>query len=525
MKCLCYQVVLKECLSHIVLSTGFLPLTPHHVFITDKFGTLHHLPVTADDNGHLTLNLSLLPAGHFMSFSGSYQLQVYTGAITEPACTPVPDGEALELTICGNTYNCITLSFEANPAHLTTQTIPDCDALQPVTADELFCVNEYTGNFCPSVKACLGITPDGTGIKFLNDRGEFVEVQPGATTLGALSNVLSATDTTADGDYIWHVTAGQFALQPFTVDLSGYYTTTQVDEQLSNLTTSVTGQITTLTTQVNEQLTTLTTSVNEQLTTVTTVVDAHLTDYNNPHQTTLEQARLADNYFNGDVDMNNNRLQNLPAATTDTEPATFGQLKQYIDTTIKALEGYNPSSGLYPVTYSGSAIKKGDSFKITATGTVNSIPVKPGDFLIALTNAPAQLNANWQIGQSNVDQATETEQGIAMLATQAEVQNEFTAQNTNIVTPQKLWFGLLRFVQLGWTWAAKQIFTTAPRFSSAAASQYLKTDASKDLTSVATIPATDITEDSTHRFVTDTEKAAWNNSNSVGSKLYLFHNY
>lgn len=518
-------MVLKECLSHIVLSTGFLPLTPHHVFITDKFGTLHHLPVTADDNGQLTLNLSLLPAGHFMAFSGSYQLQVYTAVTTQPGCTPVPDGQALELPICGNTYNCITLAFEANTDNLTTQTIPDCDALQPVIADELFCVNEYTGNFCPSVKACLGITPNGTGIKFLNDRGEFVEVQPGATTLGALSNVLPATDTTADGDYIWQVTAGQFALQPFTIDLSGYYTNTQVDELLTNVTTGVDEQLTTLTTSVTEQIATLTTSVDEQLNTVSTALNTHVTDYNNPHQTTLEQARLADNFFNGTVDMNGNRLQNLPAATTDAEPATFAQLKQYIDTTIKALEGYNPTTGLYPVTYSGLPVKKGDSFKITATGTVNSIPVKPGDFLIALVDAPAQLNANWQIGQTNVDQATETEQGIAMLATQAEVQNEFTAQNTTVVTPQKLWFGLLRFVQLGWTWAAKQIFTTAPRFSSAAASQYLKTDSTKDLTSVATIPATDITDDTTHRFVTDVEKAAWNNTNSVGSKLYLFHNY
>lgn len=370
-------MVLKECLSHIVLSTGFLPLTPHHVFITDKFGTPHHLPVTSDADGNLTLNLSLLPAGHFMAFSGSYQLQVYTGAITEPTCTPVPDGEALELTICGNTYNCITLSFEANPAHLTTQTIPGCDALQPVTADELFCVNEYTGNFCPSVKACLGITPEGTGIRFLNDRGEFVEVEPGATTLGALTNVLPATDAATDGDYVWTVTGGQFALQPFTVDLSGYYTGAQVDALV---------------------------------TTLSNTVQAHLTDYDNPHQFIMPPA-------------------------------------------------------------------------------------------------------------------TETEAGIAPLATQAEVQDELTTQDTRIVTPLKLWQGLQRFVQLSITWAAKQIFTTAPRFSSAAASQYLKTDSSNDLTSVATIPATDIAEDTSHRFVTDIEKAGWNNTNSIGSKLYLFHNY
>jgi hypothetical protein len=42
-------------------------------------------------------------------------------------------------------------------------------------------------------------------------------------------------------------------------------------------------------------------------------------------------------------------------------------------------------------------------------------------------------------------------------------------------------------------------------------SQYLKTDASKNLVSVSAIPATDVTEDSTHRFATDTEKTIWNN--------------
>jgi len=42
------------------------------------------------------------------------------------------------------------------------------------------------------------------------------------------------------------------------------------------------------------------------------------------------------------------------------------------------------------------------------------------------------------------------------------------------------------------------------------ASQYMKTDASKNLISVAAIPATDVTQDSTHRFATDTEKTSWN---------------
>jgi hypothetical protein len=241
-------------------------------------------------------------------------------------------------------------------------------------------------------------------------------------------------------------------------DTSSFYTKTQVD----NLLLPIAGDITALDSSLG----------------------AHIADTANPHQVTLEQARTADNYFNGAVDMNGNALQNLPDATTDSEPATFGQLKQYIDTTIKALEGYNPTSGLYPVTYGGNAIKKGDSFKITATGTVNGIAVKVGDFLIALIDAPGQTDANWQIGQSNVDQATETAQGIAMLATQAEVQNELTNENTKIVTPQRLWLALVRFVAVSWTWTARQIFSVAPRLSTLTASTPVAIDSNKDVTSL-----------------------------------------
>ena len=59
---------------------------------------------------------------------------------------------------------------------------------------------------------------------------------------------------------------------------------------------------------------------------------------------------------------------------------------------------------------------------------------------------------------------------------------------------------------LAQTFAAKITFTTAPRFDSTTASQYLKVDGTKDLTSVAAIPATDITQDAIHRFITDVER-------------------
>lgn len=62
------------------------------------------------------------------------------------------------------------------------------------------------------------------------------------------------------------------------------------------------------------------------------------------------------------------------------------------------------------------------------------------------------------------------------------------------------------YLAMAHTFAAKITFSTAPRFSSVTASEYLKVDGNKDLTSVAAIPATDITEDSLHRFITDLER-------------------
>jgi len=107
-----------------------------------------------------------------------------------------------------------------------------------------------------------------------------------------------------------------------------------------------------------------------------------------------------------------------------------------------------------------------------------------------------------------LERATETVAGYIQIAT--DVETQAGTENTKAVTALKLenwWVNVKTLVQ---TFAAKITFTSAPRFNSVSASQYLKTDASKDLISVVAIPATDVTEDSTHRFATDTEKNTWN---------------
>lgn len=325
---------------------------------------------------------------------------------------------------------------------------------------------DYPNTLCDKIKQCLGINPDtGDAAKFLNEQGEWITVS-------------------GDGD------------------LSAYYTKLQTDSLLA-------GKSNTSHTHNISEVTGLQSALNDKAD--GDDLSAHVSDSGNPHQTTLEQVRSIDNFFEGEVDMNGNSLRNVPNPTNDDEAVNYGTVKALIDTTIKALEGYNPAGGTYPTTYGGNAIKKGDSFKITANGSVNTIAVKTGDFLIALVDAPGQTDANWQIGQANVDQATESVQGIAKVASQTDVQNELTTNNTDIVTPQKLWFGLLRMLAVSLTWTAKQVFNAAPRLAHLSnGNRYLKTDTNKDITEVASIPATDVTEDSTHRFATDAEKTTWN---------------
>ncbi len=114
---------------------------------------------------------------------------------------------------------------------------------------------------------------------------------------------------------------------------------------------------------------------------------------------------------------------------------TTAQVDALVDPTLKAPEAFAPA-GSYPTTYDGGAVSKGDSFRITAAGTMGAVTVNAEDLLIALVDTPAQVDANWMVVESNRDQATETVKGVAEIATQAET--DAGTNDTNIVTPLKL---------------------------------------------------------------------------------------
>lgn len=124
-----------------------------------------------------------------------------------------------------------------------------------------------------------------------------------------------------------------------------------------------------------------------------------------------------------------------PASAQDA--ATKSYVDGLVDNSLKAPEAYDPTvTSDYPLTYNSNAIQKGDSFRITSAGVMGGINVNTEDLLIALIDAPDQTDANWQVLESNRDQATETVKGVAEISTQAEVTTG--TDDSRIVTPLKL---------------------------------------------------------------------------------------
>jgi len=161
----------------------------------------------------------------------------------------------------------------------------------------------------------------------------------------------------------------------------------------------------------------------------------------NPHNVTKSDVGL------GNVD----NVQQIPMTYLDTDPTMSANsdtkvpsqkaVKTYIDNavddTLKTPEAYNPTvTSQYPITYGGASVQKGDSFRITASGTMNGTKVNAEDLLIALIDNPGQTPSNWQIAESNRDQATETTKGVLEIATQTEA--NIGADHTKAITPLTL---------------------------------------------------------------------------------------
>lgn len=119
-------------------------------------------------------------------------------------------------------------------------------------------------------------------------------------------------------------------------------------------------------------------------------------------------------------------------------------VKSYVDNAITALGkqigGWNPTSGSFP-SASPETTKKGDYWYVTADGTITIMGTdydfSIGDVIIAnVENASTSSITDWVVLEGNRDQATETNLGMAKIASDTDVSNG--TDDTKFVTPYKL---------------------------------------------------------------------------------------
>lgn len=205
------------------------------------------------------------------------------------------------------------------------------------------------------------------------------------------------------------------------------------------------------------------------------------------------------------------------------EIATENFVDNRVQSNIKIIGDWDATSGSYPladesnttpfITQWGATIKAGWAFRVGygQAGTVDGFDYENGDVVYALVDNPTDNSSDWGDLDHNLQQANESLRGTAKIVTAVIVADETSTDDERIVTAKKLWLNFwTRVLAMAHTFAAKITFSTAPRFSSVTASEYLKVDGNKDLSSVSSIPAPDVTEDSTHRFITDVERLKWN---------------
>lgn len=229
--------------------------------------------------------------------------------------------------------------------------------------------------------------------------------------------------------------------------------------------------------------------------------------------------------------LNFNSPNNTDYATTQ---ATINLVDNRVQSNIKIIGDWDATSGSYPladesnttpfITQWGATIKAGWAFRVGygQAGTVDGLDYENGDVVYALVDNPTDNSSDWGDLAHNLQQANESTRGTSKVVTAAIVADETSTDDERFITSKKIWLNFwTRVLAIAHTFAAKITFTSAPRFNSASASQYLKTDSTKDLTSVSAIPATDIMEDSTHRFINDQERTIWNNKQDVITYLKI----
>lgn len=182
-------------------------------------------------------------------------------------------------------------------------------------------------------------------------------------------------------------------------------------------------------------------------------LSSHESNFANPHQVTLEQARAQNNQVAGDIDMATHKIINVPDASSPQQPLTKNQFDNY-----NASVGRNKGPIDCSTNPNYPAANVGDRFEVTVAGKVggaSGITVNVWDEIVCQTansgGDQATVGADFYIVQGNIDRATETTSGFAALATITQAlagtddQNIMTALKvmTAIVDQNKVFSGAM----------------------------------------------------------------------------------
>ena len=231
----CYKVTLLECPEIIILDAGLTPNTAFWYTVTDKFGTEYKNWVETNHDGQFIIPSSDFPKGFFMSFSGSFEIRIYSSEENISI-----EGAENILSLCGSDYSCVIVDFSTDTSY--SNVIPDCSQTQAPIVEEEICQSR-PDTFCDAVKECIGITSNGSENKYLNEKGQFVELNVGGDETDPI--FLGWLNTTAAVDnwnaaYSWgnHADAGYAAdsdLQAHVNDTNNPHGVTKAQVGLGNV--------------------------------------------------------------------------------------------------------------------------------------------------------------------------------------------------------------------------------------------------------------------------------------------------
>lgn len=100
----CYEAILPECCEQLVLAVGLAANTQYAFEVTDKFDHTRWNSATTNADGQLVIDMNIFPEGLFNRYAGKFTIEVR--AYLQNYYPP------LMLTIGGNDYECIIISFE-----------------------------------------------------------------------------------------------------------------------------------------------------------------------------------------------------------------------------------------------------------------------------------------------------------------------------------------------------------------------------------------------------------------------------